>query len=219
MEMENIASEDKDKKKQGEKQESSGHEVDSLTTENEKQEMNPENMTEHEDDESTEHESHKEKKKHKKTEHEIESLKQEVHELKDKYLRLYSEFENFRRRTSKEKLELIKTAGEELIVSMLPVIDDLERAIKAMSEKETEDKSSLEGIKLILSKLKYTIEQRGLKKMDVSTGDDFNPEIHEAITKIPVEDEKLKGKIVEVLEKGYYLHDKVIRFAKVVTGS
>ncbi len=167
-----------------------------------------------------EHDEHKEKKKHRKgPEKEIENLKYELTDLKDKYLRIYSEFDNFRKRTSKEKLDLIKSASEDLIVSLLPVLDDFERAIKAMSEKENVNESSVEGIQHIFNKLKYINEQRGLKEMAVSKGDEFNAELHEAITKIPVEDEDLKGKIVDVLEKGYYLNDKVIRFAKVVTGS
>lgn len=170
--------------------------------------------------EPAEPEEHKDKKKPKKiSEKEFDSLKHENAELKDKYLRLYSEFENFRRRTSKEKLDLINTAGEGLLVALLPVLDDFERAIKVMAEGENADKSQLEGIRLIYNKLKYIGEQKGLRVMEISQGADFNEEWHEAISQIPVEDEKLKGKVVEVMEKGYYLHNKVIRFAKVITGS
>ncbi len=219
METENIVPEDMEQNEQKNTDEASGQEVESMIGEKDKVDPKAETASQSGGEEETEQDSHKEKKKHKKSDKEIEILKEEIHDLKDKYLRLYSEFENFRRRTSKEKLELIKTASEELVIALLPVVDDLERAIKAMSEKESGDKASLEGTQLILNKLKYTIEQRGLKVMEISRGDEFNSEKHEAITKIPVEDEKLKNKIVEVLEKGYYLHDKVIRFAKVVTGS
>lgn len=195
------------------------HEVENMISEEQSAAAKDKEEESDNPDEST-HADHKDKKKHKKShDKEVEGLKAEVGELKDKYLRLYSEFENFRRRTSKEKLDLIKTASEETVVSLLPVIDDFERALKSMSENKPDDTSSKEGIQLIFNKLKYVIEQQGVKEMGTKSGDDFNPEIHDAITKIPVEDESLKGKIVEVLEKGYYLHEKVIRFAKVVTGS
>lgn len=235
MDTENLSKGDVDKKKDKEEiNQTGGQEVEDIIrekkdtipeTENagiddsKKKEERDKHQDEFEEAEHEEH--HKGKKKHKKgSDKEAEALKQEIGELKDKYLRLYSEFENFRRRTSREKLDLINTASEELITALLPVIDDFERAIRAMSEKEMEDnKTSLEGVQLIFNKLKYTVEQRGLKAMNTDKGDEFNAEIHEAITKIPVEDEDLKGKVVEVLEKGYYLHDKVIRFAKVITGS
>jgi len=167
-----------------------------------------------------EHADHKGKKKHKKiSEKEFESLQNEMRELKDKYLRLYSEFENFRRRSSKEKLELIKTANEEVLVILLPVIDDFERAIKSALDKNGNNSGLNDGILLIYNKLKYITEQKGLMVMNVEKGTPFKAEMHEAITNMPVDDENLKGKIVDVLEKGYYLNDKVIRFAKVVTGS
>jgi molecular chaperone GrpE len=168
----------------------------------------------------SEHEDHKGKKKHRKiSEKELESLQYEAAELKDKYLRLYSEFENFRRRSSKEKLELIKTAGEEVLVVLLPVIDDFERAIKSSADNNGNNSGLSDGIQLIYNKLKYITEQKGLKVMNTEKGTPFNAEMHEAITQLPVDDEKLKGKIIDILEKGYYLNDKVIRFAKVVTGS
>jgi len=148
---------------------------------------------------------------------ELEQLKNELDESKDKYLRLYSEFENFRRRTAKERLELIKGANEDLLVHLLPVLDDFERAQKAISESE-DHAIALEGFELIYSKLRNLLEQKGLKEMDEGTGTPFNPEVHHAISKMPVEKKKMKGKIVDVIEKGYYLNDKVIRFAKVVTG-
>lgn len=142
----------------------------------------------------------------------------ELAEQKDKYIRLYSEFENFRRRTAKEKLEMVQSANEQLIKALLPVADDFERAEKAFKEKIEGDKT-LEGFILIYNKFKKTLDQYGVKAMDIQGGSDFNADVHEAITQIPVTDEKLKGKIVDVVEKGYLLNEKVIRFAKVVVGS
>ena len=147
-----------------------------------------------------------------------EELKLELAESKDKYLRLYSEFENFRRRTAKEKLELVGTANEGLMHSLLPILDDFERADKSYSE-EMEVKAMKEGIDLIHSKFKNVLEQKGIKKMEIEAGSDFDTELHEAITQIPAPEEKLKGKIVDVIENGYLLSDKVVRFAKVVTGA
>lgn len=149
---------------------------------------------------------------------EADKLRSELDEAKDKYLRLYSEFENFRRRTAKERLDLINSANAELMEAMLPVIDDFERADKAFNE-EGDMKSFKEGYDLIFTKLKKTTESKGLKLMEVNAGDDFNDEIHEAVTQIPAPEERLKGKIVDVVEKGYFLNEKVLRFAKVVTGS
>jgi molecular chaperone GrpE len=143
-------------------------------------------------------------------------LKDELAEAKDKYLRLYAEFENHRRRTAKEKLEMIQGANEQLIKSLLPVVDDFERAeksIKDLSDKE----ASASGVLLIYQKLRKILEQAGVKAMDAKG--DFNPDLHEAITQIPVADEALKGKVVDVVEKGYLINDKVIRFAKVVVGA
>ncbi len=144
------------------------------------------------------------------------SLKNDLLETKDKYLRLYSEFENYRRRTSKEKVEMINSANKELISLILPVIDDFERAIK-LTSKENLD-TSMEGFELIFQKLNSLLEKEGVKKMEIKTGDDFDPDFHEAITKIASK-KNLKDKIVDVIENGYMLDDKVIRFAKVVTGS
>lgn len=134
---------------------------------------------------------------------------------KDKYIRLYSEFENFRRRTAKEKLEMSLTANEQVIKSLLPIVDDFERAEKAVQNKENKD---IEGYFLINNKFKKVLEQFGVKHMDIGAGADFNADLHEAITQIPSPNESLKGKIVDVVEKGYLLNDKVIRFAKVVIG-
>ncbi len=148
---------------------------------------------------------------------ETDRLKEEVAQAKDKYIRLYSEFENFRRRTSKEKLDLINTANEKLLVDLLPVIDDFERAEKSMEE-ETEVEVMKEGFQLISNKLLKLLTQKGLKAME-SKGTTFDSDIQEAITQIPAPEEELKGKVVDVIEKGYFLNDKVIRFAKVVIGN
>ena len=151
-------------------------------------------------------------------EDEIEKLKNEVQEAKDKYLRLYSEFENFRRRTAKERLDLIKTANEDLMTALLPVMDDFQRAQKALEESE-DHKASQEGFELIHNKFSNILKQKGLKPMEDKVGTEFNTEFHEAISQMPVEKKKMKGKIIDVVEKGYYLDEKVIRFAKVVIGA
>jgi len=147
---------------------------------------------------------------------ELLKVQNELGEQKDKFIRLYSEFENFRRRTAKEKLEMIQSANEQLLKTLLPVADDFERAEKAFRAKDDKD---LEGFFLIYNKFKKTLDQAGVKIMDVKAGSEFDPELHEAITQIPVVDEGLKGKIVDVVENGYLLNDKVIRHAKVVVGS
>ena len=146
----------------------------------------------------------------------VERLQTDLAEQKDKFIRLYSEFENFRRRTAKEKLDLIQSANEQLIKTLLPVIDDFDRAEKSFRDKNDKE---LEGFFLIHSKFKKVLEQSGVKIMDVKAGSDFNADLHEAITQIPAPDETLKGKVVDVIEPGYVLNDKVIRFAKVVVGS
>jgi len=146
----------------------------------------------------------------------IKKIQDELAEAKDKYVRLYAEFDNFRRRSSKEKLEMIQSANEQLLVALLPVIDDFERAEKSYKDKS--DKEA-EGFFLIQNKFKKTLDQYGVKVMEVKSGADFNPDLHEAITQVPAPTEKLKGKIVDAVEKGYLLNDKVIRFAKVVVGS
>lgn len=150
---------------------------------------------------------------------ETEQRKSELEEQKDKYLRLYSEFENFRRRTAREKQELIRTASEEMAAALLPVLDDFERAIKAFEGEKSEENSTWEGMLLIYTKLKSTLERKGVKVMDLEAGSEFDAEYQEAITQIPAPDDSLKGKIVDVIEKGYTMGDKVIRFAKVVIGA
>jgi molecular chaperone GrpE len=153
------------------------------------------------------------------TEEEVEKsdfdkLKDELAEFKDKYLRLYSEFDNFRKRTSKEKLDLIQNANEQLLVALLPIVDDFERASKVSVENH-----DVEGYKLIQDKFNKSMEKSGITSMKVDVGDNFDPDFHEAITQIPAPNEKLKGKIVDVVEKGYLLNEKVIRYAKVVVGN
>ena len=147
---------------------------------------------------------------------EVTKLQNDLAEQKDKFIRLYSEFENFRRRTAKEKLELIQSANEQLLKTLLPVVDDFERAEKSFQKKDDKD---LEGFFLIHNKFKKVLEQTGLKVMDLKSGSNFDADLHEAITQIPVTDEALNGKIVDVVEKGYLLNDKVVRHAKVVVGS
>ncbi|MEP1034595.1 nucleotide exchange factor GrpE [Ekhidna sp.] len=145
------------------------------------------------------------------------TLEEQLGEAKDKYLRLYSEFENFRRRTSKEKLDLISTANKDLMADLIPVLDDFERAMTA-SEASEDIKALREGMVLIQNKLNKSLESRGLNKIEVKKGDSFDDEKHEAITQIPAE-KKLEGKIVDVVEPGYTLGESVVRFAKVVVGA
>lgn len=142
-------------------------------------------------------------------------LQNELGEQKDKFIRLYSEFENFRRRTAKEKLEMIQSANEQLLKKLLPVADDFERAEKSYKDKDNKD---FEGFLLIINKFRKTLEQAGIKVMDVSSGAEFNADLHEAITQIPVSNPELSGKVVDVVESGYLLNDKVVRHAKVVVG-
>lgn len=145
-------------------------------------------------------------------------LVKEVAELKDKYLRLYSEFENYRRRTAKERLDLIKTASEDLMSEILPVVDDFERAFKA-HQNETDASMVREGNQLVFHKLLRILEQKGLKPMENLSGKPFDAETQEAITQIASPNEEMKGKVIDVIENGYTLGDKVIRFAKVVIGA
>jgi molecular chaperone GrpE len=147
---------------------------------------------------------------------ELTKLKSEIEELKDKYLRLYSDFDNYKRRTTKERIDLFKMAGQDVLKSLIPVMDDFERAEKAF-ETSTDSASLAEGVKLVSSKLRSTLEQQGLKSYS-SIGENFDADLHEAITKIPAPSEDFKGKIVDEVEKGYKLQDKVIRFAKVIIG-
>ena len=145
-------------------------------------------------------------------------LEAEVAELKDKYLRLYSDFENFRKRTAKERLDLIKTASEDVLKDLIPVVDDFERALKA-SANETDSMKIKEGNELIFHKLIKILESKALQAMGDLIGKPFNPDTQEAITQIPAPTEEMKGAVIDVIEKGYTLGDKVVRYAKVVTGA
>jgi molecular chaperone GrpE len=147
---------------------------------------------------------------------EIEKLQSEIAELKDKHLRLIAEFDNFRRRTAKERLELQQTAGKDIIQSLLVVLDDMDRASKQL-ENTTDLTILKEGISLVFNKLLNIMQQKGLKVMEAAN-QEFNPDLHEAITEIPAPSEKMIGKIIDVVEPGYYLNDKLIRHAKVVVG-
>lgn len=145
---------------------------------------------------------------------ELETLRNELGEMKDKFIRKVAEFENFKKRSVKERMDLIQTAGKEVIVDMLEVLDDCERAEKQMS---TLDESTKEGVMLVFNKLKSLLNAKGLKPME-TINKEFNPDIHEAITEIPAPTEDLKGKVIDEIQKGYYLNDKIIRYAKVVVG-
>ncbi|TWO32653.1 nucleotide exchange factor GrpE [Seonamhaeicola sediminis] len=146
-----------------------------------------------------------------------EKLEEEVKQEKEKFLRLFAEFENYKKRTSKERLDLFKTASEELMVALLPIIDDFERALTHIEE-DKEAEELRKGVVLIYQKMLSTLEQKGLVSIKIQKGDDFNADNHEAVTQIPAPTADLKGKIIDVIEKGYKLGEKVIRFPKVVIG-
>ena len=147
---------------------------------------------------------------------EEEKLKDQLEKEKDKYLRLFAEFENYKRRTSKERLDFFKTANSELMVAILPVLDDFDRGMAEIEK--SEDKALVDGVKLIQEKLKGILTQKNLTQVEVGQGADFDSDIHEAITQIPAPSDDLKGKIIDVVEKGYQLGDKIIRYPKVVIG-
>jgi molecular chaperone GrpE len=145
-----------------------------------------------------------------------EQLAQDLAKEKDKFLRLFAEFENYKRRTTKERIELFKTASQEVLLALLPVLDDFDRAMVEINK--SEDELLAKGVELIHEKLKGTLVTKGLEVVDVKAGDAFDADFAEAITQIPAPSDELKGKIVDVLEKGYKLGDKIIRFPKVVIG-
>lgn len=185
------------------------------------QEFSEENIQEQNNEKHT-----KEKKKHKEESKktEKEKLEDTVNELgiklvetNDKYLRLYSEFDNYRKRTAKERIDMSKTASEDMIVNLLPILDDFERALKAIETNE-QTTALREGVELIYNKLHNLLVQKGLKAME-SIGNTFDPELHEAIAQMPATNEDGKGKIFDEVVKGYYLYDKVIRYAKVVVAN
>lgn len=144
------------------------------------------------------------------------TIEEEMAQMRDKYVRLHAEFDNFRKRNAKERMELINTAGRDVILNLLPVIDDFDRAIQA-NETNDDIKAVKEGLLLIQQKMFRTLETKGVKAMD-SVGKKFDTDHHEAITQIPAPSKKLRGKVVDVVEKGYFLNDSVLRYAKVVVG-
>ena len=143
-------------------------------------------------------------------------LQKELQEQKDKYLRLSADFDNFRKRTLREKMEMSKLAGEDIFLKILPVLDDLDRAMKAIQD-SSDTEAVKEGMQLIYNKFKDYLNQQGVKEIE-ALHKEFDTDVHEAITKIPAENKKLKGKVVDIIEKGYFLNEKVIRFSKVVIG-
>ncbi len=148
---------------------------------------------------------------------EEEKLREDLAKEKEKFLRLFAEFENYKRRTSKERMDLFKTAGQEVIVAMLPILDDFDRALKELSK--SEDKEMFKGVELISNKFRETLKNKGLEQVEVEPGDIFDAEVHDAITQIPAPDKKMKGKIIDVVEKGFKLGDRIIRHPKVVVGN
>lgn len=146
-----------------------------------------------------------------------EQLQDQLVAEKDKFMRLFAEFENYKKRTTRERIELFKTANQDLMVAMLPILDDFERALTHIEE-DKEAEELRKGVLLIYNKLINTLEQKGLSKIEIQQGDVFNADDHEAVTQIPAPSEDLKGKIIDVIERGYKLGDKVIRFPKVVIG-
>jgi len=148
---------------------------------------------------------------------EEEKLREDLAKEKEKFLRLFAEFENYKRRTSKERMDLFKTAGQEVIVSLLPVMDDFDRALKELSK--SDDKEMFKGVELISNKFKETLKSKGLEEVGAKAGDAFDAEVHDAITQIPAPDKKMKGKIIDVVEKGFKLGDRIIRHPKVVVGN
>ncbi len=150
-------------------------------------------------------------------ENRISELESTVSELKDKHLRLLAEFDNFKKRTMRERLDMMNSASRDVMLSLLPVLDDFDRAKKSADDPNTDERFS-EGVTLVYNRLYNVLQGQGLKAMN-STGEPFDAELHEAITEIPVPDENMKGKVIDTLEKGYMLHDKIIRHAKVVVGN
>ena len=179
------------------------------------------NRSEAEKEETKEKEKVKSESKKKgrrsKADKKLEEIQEKYDDLNDKYLRLYSEFDNYRKRTNKEKLDTLKSASADVITDLLPVLDDFDRALKAMDDLGADDESK-KGVELIFNKFKNILTQKGLEPMD-SMGKEFDTDYHEAVTNIPAPSDDLKGKVVDVIEKGYLLNGKIIRFAKVVVGN
>lgn len=168
-------------------------------------------------DDTAKHEDKHDKKSKKDKSHEqIEKLENDLADMKDKHIRLQAEFDNFRKRTLKEKTELIKSGGESVLKNIIPVVDDLDRALASFTEVDDENPLK-QGVTLIYNKFQDFLKQNGVKEIEAKEKD-FDTDLHEAIVKIPAPTEELKGKVVDVVQKGYLLHEKVIRFAKVVVG-
>ena len=148
---------------------------------------------------------------------ETDTLREELAQEKEKFLRLFAEFENYKKRTGRERMELFKTAGQEVLTALLPILDDFDRAVKELGKSEEDER--FKGVLLIQNKLRETLRNKGLEEIEVQAGDAFDPEVHEAVTQIPAPAKNLKGKIVDVLEKGYKLGDRIIRHPKVVVGN
>lgn len=174
------------------------------------------NKKENKDNNKNTNNTNKRKSPFSKYKKELEEKNQELKELEDKYLRLFAEFENYKKRVNKEKSDLISTASESVLNAILPVLDDFDRA-KKLSDDENSPEHFTEGVSLVYDKLFSILGSRGLEKMD-SLGKDFDPEEHEAVAEVPVEDESQKGKIIDVIENGYKLNGKIIRYPKVVVG-
>jgi len=185
---------------------------------NEQLENETPDLTEQKEESAHDKKESKKDKAHKKTkaEEQLEKAETELLELKDKHIRLQAEFDNYRKRTLKERMELLKTASESLLVSILPVIDDFDRAMQTIDVVEEEGHIK-DGVKLIYNKFQDFLKQNGVKEIEAKE-QIFDTDLHEAITKIPAPTDELRGKIVDVVQKGYYLNDKVIRFSKVVIG-
>ncbi|MGB0788902.1 MAG: nucleotide exchange factor GrpE [Marinirhabdus sp.] len=146
----------------------------------------------------------------------IAELTEAVEKEKDRYLRLFAEFENYKKRTARERIELFKTAGESIITALLPILDDFDRALKEFSD--AKDDVHVQGMMLINNKLNETLKQKGLERIEVKPGDTFDADAHEAVTQIPAPSRKMKGKVIDVVEQGYKLGDKTIRYPKAVVG-
>ena len=147
---------------------------------------------------------------------EADFLRAELQKEKDKFLRLFAEFENYKKRTSRERMDLFRTAGQEVISALLPILDDFDRATRELER--SEDEELFKGVSLIQHKLRDTLRAKGLEDIEVKVGDPFDAEIHEAVTQVPAPDKKLRGKVMDVIEKGYKLGDRIIRHPKVVVG-
>lgn len=208
--------EERIKKESEEKTENLQQEEETTSAEEQKQDMKTDETGLENEEEQDEAEQENKKSKKDKKKAKIEELEARLLELSDKHLRLQAEFDNFRKRTLKEKSDLIKAGGESTIVTILPIIDDFERALGSLQEIPDDD-AGKKGTLLIYSKFKDFLKQNNVKEIE-ALNQEFDVDLHEAVTKIPAPDKKLKGKVVDVIQKGYLLNDKVIRFAKVVIG-